>query len=205
VLGAPPPRKRIRMDADPKCVERVPGAPLSDEVVVDPDGGLRWAFVYVAQGINNQVPAQPLPPVLLDQVGCVYEPHVLGIRVGQTLNIYNNDPLLHNVHGLPFDNAEFNFGLPQQGTFSSVKFNEREVMVRIGCDLHPWMRAWVGVLDHPYFSVTSDTGAYGIPKLPAGRYTIKVWHEAYATVTRVVDVPPGGDIQLDFILQAMKR
>jgi len=205
ILGEPPPRRRIRMDADPKCVAQQPDAPLNDAWVIDREGRVRWAFVYVSHGINNLVPAKPLPPVLLDQVGCMYEPHVLGLRVGQALNITNSDSLLHNVHAQPFDNLEFNFGLPTRGGVQTVKFEQPEVMVRIGCDVHPWMRAWVGVLDHPYFCVTSDTGSYGIPNLPAGRYKIKVWHETYATVTRDVDVPPGGDIALDFTLQAMKR
>src|SRR5436190_265160 len=75
-----------------------------------------------------------------------------------------------------------------------------------GCfPAHPWIKAWVGVLDHPYFAVTSDTGSYGIPSLPPGRYTIKVWHEAYATSTREVDVPAGGDISLDFIMDARRQ
>jgi len=205
VLGPPPPRKRINVSSDPQCVALHAGSVLSDTLVVGQDGGLRWAFVYVAQGINNQPPRTLRPPVLLDQVGCVYEPHVLGVQVGQPLNIYNNDPLLHNVHALPFDNLAFNFGLPTRGLFKTVSFDTPEVMIRIGCDVHPWMRAWVGVLDHPYFAVTNDTGSYGIPALPPGRYTIKVWHEAYATVIREVDVPPGGDIVLDFLLDARKQ
>ena len=205
VLGPPPPRKRIKMSVDPKCEALHAGSVLADTLVVGQDGGLRWAFVYIAQGINNQPPKRLLPPVLLDQVGCVYEPHVLGVQVGQPLNVFNNDALLHNVHALPFDNLEFNFGLPTRGLFKTVTFDTPEVMVRIGCDVHPWMKAWVGVLDHPYFAVTSDTGSYGIPSLPPGRYTIKVWHEAYATSTREVDVPAGGDISLDFIMDARRQ
>jgi hypothetical protein len=205
VLGEPPPRKRLKIAADPKCEILHANGVLSDSIVVDRQGGVRWAFVYIAQGINHQAPRAPLPPALLDQVGCVYDPHVLGVQVDQPLNIFNNDKLLHNVHLLPFENLESNFGLPNFGDYKTVKFDTPEVMVKIACDLHPWMRAWVGVLDHPYFSVTSESGAYGIPRLPPGRYTVKVWHEVYATVAREVDIPPGGDILLDFILDARKQ
>jgi hypothetical protein len=125
--------------------------------------------------------------------------------VNQPINIYNNDPLLHNVHALAFVNKEFNFGLPQAGLFETRRFSRKEVMVRIKCDVHPWMAAWVGVLDHPYFSVTSETGAYGIVNLPPGRFRVTVWHEHYASVDREVDVPSGGDAKLDFFLDARKN
>jgi hypothetical protein len=206
IVGPVPPRKRIKMDADPQCQTLHPvGTLLTDAIVADPEGRLRWAFVYVAKGINNQPPAGLLPPALLDQVGCRYEPHVLGVQVGQPLNIYNNDPLLHNVHGFPFENLQFNFGLPTRGNFKTITFDAPEIMLPVRCDIHPWMRAYVGVLDHPYFCVTSDAGSYSIPQLPAGRYTVKVWHEEYATVTREVDVPVGGDVRLDFFMDARKR
>jgi hypothetical protein len=205
ILGEPPPRKKYKLAADPKCEMLHPGGLLSDSIVVDRQGGVRWAFVYIAQGINNQAPRRPLPPALLDQVGCMYEPHVLGVEVDQPLNIFNNDQLLHNVHLLPHGNLEINFGLPSFGNYRTVRFDTPEVMIRIACDLHPWMKAWVGVLNHPYFSVTGESGSYGIPNLPPGRYTLKVWHEVYATVTREVDVPPGADLVLDFVLDARKQ
>jgi hypothetical protein len=205
ILGEPPPRKKVRMLSDPHCVEKHTGDVLSDALVVDPDGGVKWAFVYIAAGINNQPPKEPLAPLLLDQVGCRFEPHVLGIRTGQPLNIYNTDGILHLAHSLATDNREFNFGMTPTEQCRTVTFEQREVMVRIKCDIHPWMAAWIGVLDHPYFSVTSATGGYGIPSLPAGRYMVKVWHEQYATVGREIDIPPGGDITLDFILDARKQ
>src|SRR5436853_232051 len=90
----------------------------------------------------------PLPPLTLDQAGCVYDPHVLGIQVDQPLDIHNNDSLLHNVHAVAFGNREFNFGMTSAGIVETVKFNAPEVMVKIKCDIHPWMTAWVGVLDH---------------------------------------------------------
>ena len=204
ISGIPPKRKRIRMDADPKCQSLHTGELLADDIVVDPENNVRWAFVYVSKG-NTASPPGPLPPVLLDQVGCRFEPHVLGVQVNQPLNIYNNDRLLHNVHALTIANREFNFGLPEAGLFETKRFTRPEVMFRIVCDVHPWMRAWVGVLDHPFFSVTSETGAYGIVNLPPGRFKITVWHELYASVEREVEVPSGGDAQLDFFLDARKN
>lgn len=204
ILGAPPRRRRIKMEADPKCASFHTGDVLSDDIVADPEGHVRWAFVYVARGNTGSAPRGTLPPVLLDQVGCRFEPHVLGLQVDQPLNIFNNDPLLHNVHAMTEHSKEFNFGLPQAGLFETKRFTKPEVMVPIVCHIHPWMRAWLGVLDHPYFSVTSETGAYGIVNLPPGRFLIKVWHELYASVEREVDVPSGGDAKLDFYLDARK-
>jgi hypothetical protein len=203
ILGVPPRRKSIRMDVDRKCMALHTGDLLADDIVVDPDNNVRWAFVYVNRG-NTASPPGPLPPVLLDQVGCKFEPHVLGVQVNQPINIFNNDPLLHNVHACTLENREFNFGLPSAGLFETKRFTRKEVMVRIRCDIHPWMAAWVGVLDHPYFSVTSETGAYGIVNVPPGRFRVSVWHELYATVDREVDVPSGGDARLDFLMDARK-
>jgi hypothetical protein len=204
ILGALPRRKRIKMDADPKCASFHTGDVLSEDIVADPEGHVRWAFVYVARGNTGSAPRGPLPPVLLDQVRCRFEPHVLGVQVDQPLNIYNNDPLLHNVHASTLHSSEFNFGLPKEGLFETKRFTKPEVMVPIVCHIHPWMKAWVGVLDHPYFSVTSETGAYGIVNLPPGRHVVKVWHELYASVEKEVDVPSGGDAKLDFYLDARK-
>lgn len=204
ILGQPPTRKKVRLDVDPKCVPLHPAGLLRDEIVVDEHNNVRWAFVYVARGVNSTPPG-PLIPVLLDQVGCRFDPHVLGVRVNQPINIYNNDKLLHNVHAIPITNKEFNFGLPQAGLYETRTFSRPEIMIKIKCDIHPWMIAWVGVLDHPYFSVTSETGSYGIVNLPPGRYLVKVWHEMYADVDREIDVESGADLRVDFWLDAKKQ
>ncbi len=180
------------------------GPLLADDLVLAPDGGVTWAFVYVKSGINGQPPPPSPLPVTIDQVGCMFTPHLAGVQVGQPLVILNSDPILHNVHGLPFENREFNVGLPSRGLEYRQTFTRPEVMVRVRCDIHPWMTAWVGVLDHPYFAVTDGTGSYGIPALPPGRYTIEVWHEKFASVQRDVDVTAAGDVVLDFLLDAKK-
>ena len=204
ILGTPPPRKPVRMSGEPKCAELHTGVVLNEDLVVDPYGGVRWAFVYVKSGLNGTPPPASRDPVILDQIVCVFTPHMLGIRIGQPLLIRNSDPMLHNAHGLPFENREFNSGL-QPFVEETRRFSKKEIMFKVKCDIHPWMSAWVGVMDHPYFAVTGETGAYALPDLPAGRYAVEVWHEKYASVSSEVDVVPGGDVPLDFILDARKN
>lgn len=207
LLGEPPRRKKIRMEADPQCAEMHSVPVLMDTVMVDQNGGVQWAFVYV-DGIQPPPPKQPLPPVLIDQVRCRFDPHVLGLQVGQPLNIYNTDGILHSVHGRPWTNPEFNFSMAEEEEGEicrTLTFRQPELAIGIRCGLHPWMRAWIGVMDHPYFCVTSAAGSYAIPNLPAGHYTIKVWHEAYVTVAREVDVEGNRDVVLDFSLDARKE
>jgi plastocyanin len=203
IRGKVPPRKPVRMEADPHCAALHAGVVLNDDLVVDPKGGVRWAFVYVKSGLKAAPPPVSQTPVLLDQIGCVFTPHVLGVRVGQPLQVRNSDPRLHNVHALSFNNVELNVCIVPD-TEHAHRFTKREVMVRVKCDMHPWMSAWVGVLDHPYFAVTGEEGAFAIPDLPPGRYAVEVWHEKYVSVSREVDVIIGDEYPLDFLLDARK-
>ena len=160
-------------------------------------------LVYVKSGLKAPPPPISRTPVLLDQIGCVFSPHVLGIRIGQPLQIRNSDPRLHNVRALSFNNVELNVSLIPD-TEHLHRFTKREVMVGVKCDIHPWMSAWVGVLDHPYFAVTGEEGAFAIPDLPAGRYLVEVWHEKYVSVARECDVILGDEVPLDFVLDGRK-
>jgi hypothetical protein len=190
----------IKTNADSKCAKMHGPLMASDEFVVDPSGNVQWAFVYVKSGISGNVPPAPGSPVYMDQVSCVFTPHVVGIRVGQPLVVLNSDNLLHNVHSLPFLNKEFNIGLPEAGMDIRKSFDQPEVMIAIKCDVHPWMKSWIGVLDHPYFSISNAVGSYRIPDLPPGRYTIEAWHEKCSCVSFLVEVPSGGEPALDFWL-----
>jgi hypothetical protein len=203
IPGKPPVRKPVKMIYDPQCEALHQGVVLNDDLVVDPKGGLRWAFVYVKSGIKTEPPPVSQDPVLLDQIGCVFTPHVLGVRVGQPVLMANSDPLLHSVHVLSFNNVAVNIGLTK-GSEHVHRFTQREVMARVRCQVHPWMSAWIGVLDHPYFAVTEDTGAFAIPNLPPGRYVVEVWHERYASVSREYEVILGDEYPLDFVLDAKK-
>lgn len=188
-------RKKIKMDADPKCAALHADAPMMDDIVVDAEGNVQWAFVYVKKGAEGKKPTDAPKPAIIDQKGCRYEPHVLGIVVGQDLIIRNSDDLLHNIHALPFTNKEFNFGQPTKGLEEKKQFTAQEVMVKVKCDVHPWMSAWVGVVDHGFFAVTGADGKYAIPGgLSDGKYTVEVWHEGYKSVSSEVEVKGGAAV-----------
>lgn len=191
--------KRIKMDADPKCAAMHGDEPARFEsVVVNDNNTLKNVFVYVKDGLEGRKFDVPGEPVVINQKGCTYVPHVFGMMAGQKLTIRNSDPLLHNIHALPKENAEFNFGQPREGMESTKTFKKPEVMVKFKCDVHPWMSAYVGVLDHPFYAVTGDDGSFEIKGLPAGRYTIEAWHEQFGTKQMQVDVTDGEAKTIEF-------
>ena len=171
----------IQMSADPNCVRMHDTPPHTEFVLAGEGGGLQNVFVYVKSGIDFPVPPPPEQPVVLDQTGCLYVPHVFGVRVGQPLSIVNSDDTLHNIHAMPVKNKEFNVGQPIQGLKTERVFDQAEVMVPFKCDVHKWMNSYAGVVDHPYFAVTDANGQYAIRNLPAGDYIIEAWHERYGT------------------------
>jgi plastocyanin len=176
--GALPANQPIRMNADPSCAKANQGQNPTQETFVGEGGGLGNVFVYVASGLSGSFPA-PTTPVVLDQKNCRYVPHLFGVQVGQPIEIVNSDPTLHNIHATPKTNAEFNTAQPIQGMKTTHTFTAKEadVVVPFKCDVHGWMNANVGVLDHPYFAVTKPDGSFSIPNLPPGTYTLAAWHE----------------------------
>jgi plastocyanin len=198
--GPVPKRKTFKMDAEPPCLKFHSGRVLSEEFVVDPYGNVQWAFVYVKSGVSGKVPPAPTEPVVMDQVSCIFTPHVVGVRAGQPILFVNSDALLHNVHAIAVTNKEFNFGLPKPGSETKV-FDKPEIMVPVKCDVHPWMKSYVGVLDHPYFSVTNAVGSYAI-EAPAGNYLVAVWHEKCGPAQAWVAVGSGQTSTYDFVLDA---
>jgi plastocyanin len=191
---------RVQLNLDRECAGLNDEPVLSEEVVVN-DGKLQWAFVYVKEGIEGTY-SPPAEPVVIDQEGCTYHPHVLGVQAGQNIKILNSDPLLHNIHAMPETNRPFNFGMPRQGDERERSFPAEEVMVWVKCDVHPWMGAWVGVLDHPFYAVSGDDGTFTIDGLPAGTYTVEMWHEKYGTQTMEVTVADGASATADFTVDA---
>ncbi|MDX1548855.1 MAG: carboxypeptidase regulatory-like domain-containing protein [Rhodothermales bacterium] len=186
------------LNLDKECEDLRDDPALAQSVVVNDNGTLRWVFVYVKEGLEGQTFATPTEPVVFDQQGCMYTPHVFGVQTGQPIQILNSDPLLHNIHALPEENRPFNFGMPRQGDERTREFRTPEVMVRIKCDVHPWMSAYAGVLDHPYYATTGEDGSFRIEGLPAGTYTVETWHEEYGTQTQQVTVGDGEEATADF-------
>lgn len=183
--GVAPVPVPIRMTADANCQPE--GTPVNESLLVA-DGALQNAFVYVKDGLGNLVFPVPTTPVVLDQQGCHYVPHVFGVQAGQPVEVRNSDPTLHNVHAMPRANREFNTGQPLQGMKTTHVFTVTEVMVPFKCDVHGWMNAYVGVLDHPFFSVSAADGTFTITGLPPGTYTIEAVHETLGAQTQSVTI-----------------
>ena len=185
--GPAPVNAPIKMSADPTCVSENPNGAAFDTYVVK-DGGLDNVFVYVKDGLGNYYFDTPTEAVTLNQKACHYEPHVFGILAGQPLDIVNDDSTLHNVHAMPTGNQEFNFPQQIKGMKNRKTFTTREVMVPIKCDVHGWMKAYAGVMDHPYFAVTQGGGRFELKNVPPGTYTIEAWHERLGTQTQQVTI-----------------
>ncbi|HXO22116.1 MAG TPA: carboxypeptidase regulatory-like domain-containing protein [Thermoanaerobaculia bacterium] len=195
--NGPDPDTAIAMNADPVCAG-LHKEPVDTSKVVVKGGNLANVFVYVKTGLEGKSFPVPTEKAMIDQQGCLYHPRIQGVRVGQTLVIRNSDPTLHNIHALPVKNQEFNQGQPFQKMEFEKKFDKPEVMVHFKCDVHPWMTAYMGVLDHPFFAVTNEDGTFTIPKLPAGKYTLEAWHEYLGTVDQDVTVTPGQTVTANF-------
>ncbi len=212
--GTAPTPKKVNMGADPKCAEmhkeplsaviaKEPGAPLEEYyyITVNSNGTLKDVFIYVKQGLEGKAAPPPMASVKLDQAGCRYQPHVFGIQVNQPLEIVNSDATDHNINAIStaakrtLFNVSQGIAGPKQLT---KKFTKAEVMVKIKCNVHPWMRAYAGVLDHPFYGVSGEDGAFAITGLPAGTYTLEAWHEKYGTQTQQVTVADGETKSVDF-------
>lgn len=187
--GAVPEPGMITITGDPKCVSEN-GAPQQPEerIVVGDNQALKNVFVYVTDGLGNFTFPVPTEAVLLDQDKCRYTPRVVGVRVGQPLQVRNSDPLLHNVRSNGVINQAFNKSTPVEGMIFAHTFATKEVMVPFKCDVHGWMSAYVGVVDNPYFGTTAADGTVVLPNLPPGTYTLEAWHEALGTRAQQITI-----------------
>lgn len=187
--GTPPAPEMITITGDPKCVSENGGPQRPDErIVVGDNQALQNVFVYVKEGLGSFGFPIPPEPVVLDQDKCRYTPRVIGVRVGQALQVRNSDPLLHNVRSNGVINQAFNKSTPLEGVSFNHTFATKEMMVPFKCDVHGWMSAYVGVLDHPYFGTTGPDGRVVLGNLPPGTYTLEAWHEALGTRTQQVTI-----------------
>jgi plastocyanin len=200
--GTPPANPPIDMSAESACASKHGGGARDPQVVVK-DGKVANVFVYVKSGLPpNATYAAPSQTVELDQEGCLYEPRVLGVMAGQTIDIKNSDPVLHNIKAVPKTNRGFNISQPTAGMVSKRKFDRPEQMVPLECNVHSWMHANVGVMSHPFFAVTSDNGTFEIKGLPPGTYEIEAWHEKLGSRTMSVTVGDGESKKADFTFAA---
>lgn len=175
-----------------ECASLLRGPAVADDVLVRA-GLLQNVFVWISKGHEGwRPPAAPETPVVLDQRGCMYSPRVAGARVGQPVELVNSDPVLHNVNV----RGAFNIAMPTRGQRTRRRFEREETMVRVRCDVHPWMAAFVGVLEHPWFGVSDERGLASIEELPPGRYEVSAWHEVLGRRTGSVTLEPRGDAEL---------
>ncbi|MGA2748324.1 MAG: carboxypeptidase regulatory-like domain-containing protein [Verrucomicrobiota bacterium] len=178
--GTPPPEKTIAFDDT--CSKLHPTVATTRHYVVGQDNGLANVFVYISKGLEGKKFTPPTQGIEINQEGCNYQPYVSGVMVGQPVIIKNSDPLMHNIHAMPKadGNTEFNFAQPNQGDVNDSKWvsciKSPEVLVKLKCDVHPWMFAYVGVQDHPFFAVTDKDGNFKIANVPAGKYTLTAYH-----------------------------
>ena len=204
-IGKGPKAKRIRMDADPVCAASHKEAARAESFIVDANGNLANVIVYL-KGVKYDGKA-PSNEVVIDQKGCVYSPHVLGVQAGQPVKILNSDATMHNIHGLPKVNKEFNFGMPKSLKEKSIVFDKSEDVFVIKCDVHPWMKSYTQVFDHPYFAVSGTDGSFSIPNVPDGTYEAVAWQERLGDknkLTQSVTVK-GGVAELNFNFERPKK
>ena len=186
------------MSSNPACGRQHPTPQKAETVVVNNNGTLRNVFIWIKDGLP---PARWTPPVeaaKLDQKGCVYEPHVLGIMRGQQLEILNGDPVNHNVHTESRTNPPWNESQPPHAKPRFRQFDSAEVMFPVACSVHPWMRSYIAVSPHPFFAVTGDDGAFTLKGVPPGTYTIEAVHEKYGKKEGRVTLAPNGRVTIDF-------
>ncbi|MCH9651085.1 MAG: hypothetical protein K0U98_22875 [Deltaproteobacteria bacterium] len=199
-----PKLKPISMGADPSCASKHDGPVYPEVLVIGDNNALANVFVQVKNppAGNHSTPSKP---VVIDQKGCLYEPHVAGVMVGQPIQFRNSDGILHNVHGLPKENREFNIGMPPTLKEKDQVLNKPEPFFKVKCDVHPWMNSYVAVMTHPYFSVSGKDGSFNIPDLPAGTYEIEAWHEKLGTKKASITVAASGAASTDFSFTIPKK
>lgn len=200
--GTPPPPTKLNFKGFEGCKQT--GRTVDEDILVR-DGKVQNAFLYIKEGLSGMF-VTPQESVVLDQTGCLYSPRVVGVQAGQMLEIRNSDPLMHNVHAMPKKlGAGFNIAMANNGPALRKNFFEPEVMVPIRCDVHPWMKAFVGVIPYPYFSVTDAAGRFLLKNVPPGNYTVEVWHERFGRQTAKVTVDPKETESITFTFAPAKQ
>jgi len=196
--GEAPKFREIKMDSDPVCLTKHTDAVFPETLVLGEGQSVGNVFVHITKGLTKKDYPAPAEEVVITQMGCMYSPHVLGLMVNQSLKIMNPDGTLHNVHASPKINKEFNIAMPKFRKEITTTFEKPEFMFPVKCDVHPWMGAWISVMDNPFFSVTKEDGLFKIENLPAGEYEIQAWHEKLKTAPIQVTIAEGDAKEINF-------
>jgi len=186
--GSAPEQTTVQLGGWSECAGQHPGGlPKAGDIVVK-DGKLQNAIVYIKDGLGDRVFAVPEEPIVVDQKGCIFLPRIAGVRVEQPLRFLNSDPMAHNVHGLPKTLRQWNFSLSVKGAARTITIDKPETPIEVKCDIHPWMKAYLGVFDHPYFALSAADGRFTLKDLPPGEYTIEAWHERFGTRSQKISL-----------------
>ncbi len=191
----------VNMSAEPDCIALHGGRVPSDRVLIN-DGKLQDVLVWVSKGLEGKRFPVRTDMVNLDQKGCIYKPHVVAVQAGQALNITNSDPTTHNVHPLPRENREWNKSQTSGAPAIDYAFPRPETSIAVKCNIHPWMQAYIHVIEHPYFAVTDSNGAFEIANLPPGTYTVQAMHERLGEQEMEITVGASESKQVDFAFTA---
>jgi plastocyanin len=204
--GTPPKEKEITpLKEDPNCGKLHPEVPTTHFYVVDSDGGLADVVVSLqGQGLSGKSTGASAPPAIVDQKGCEYKPSILAVQTDQKIVVKNSDPVMHNVHPQPAvpGNKEDNKAQMPNGPDLTFTFPKPENFLKVVCNVHPWMFAWITVVDHPYFAVSAKDGTFKIANVPAGKYTLQAVHRKAGKVTQEIEVKEGEAAKVDLTLEA---
>ena len=196
--GMAPRMRPINMAADPVCAGSHPQPATTENVLTGANGALQNVFVYLQGDFSGYAIPTTTTPASLDQRGCMFHPHVLGMQTSQPLSVTNSDQTTHNVHPVPKNNREWNETQPPGASPLSREFPRQEIAIPVKCNIHPWMQSYVAVLSSPYFQVTGPDGRFSLTNVPPGDYTVIAWHELYGSSEQAVTIGPSESQTVDF-------
>jgi plastocyanin len=199
--GALPTPTRLNMSSDAACARQHNTPVLSEDIVADKNGDLQNVVVFVADGLGERTFDVPAEAAVIQQKGCVYQPHVLALRVNQKLQVINSDVTTHNIHPVPANNREWNKSQAPGSTVEAT-FPREEIGIPLKCNVHPWMRSYLAVFKHPYFAVTGKDGSFDLTNLPPGTYTISAWQEKLGTVSQKITVGSNETKTVQFVFKS---
>jgi hypothetical protein len=200
--GMPPRMRPINMATEPACARVHTTPPTTQNVVAGNAGALQNVVVYLKGDFSAYSFEPASAPVMLDQKGCLYTPHVIATRVGQSIHVMNSDPTTHNIHPVPVNNREWNESQAPGSAPIMQSFAREEVAISVKCNVHPWMQSYIAVLSHPYFQVTGADGAFTLRNVPPGTYTLTAWHEQFGSNEQSVTVGASESKTMDVTFRA---